>query len=73
MKVFPLTDQQYRYAPDEARGMDLRDHFAGLAMQAIISNRGFDIDEVIKKYQADQCVSDAYYIADKMMEAREDA
>lgn len=54
-------------------GMDLRDYFAGLAMQAIISNSGFYIDEAMHKYQADQFVGGAYYIADRMMEARENA
>lgn len=42
-------------------GMTLRDHFAGLAMHALLSLDGFTDDAV---------AHDAYFFADKMIKAR---
>jgi len=59
MKAFPN--------PTSNQGMDLRDWFAGLAMQGIVSNSAFSsIEEMIKSSQV------AYMIADSMMEIRKE-
>lgn len=48
-------------------GMTLRDYFAAKAMHALIASYANDHD-----YDTTELVQDAYYIADTMMEVRED-
>ena len=74
MKAFPQA--QFRgdepVDTEEHGGMDLRDHFAGLAMQAYVEiyEREHLNDGVLK---SDRDIAFASYkIADKMMEARND-
>jgi hypothetical protein len=57
MKAFPDPNNT------QAHGMDLRDWFAGLAMQGLVNNQGEDFDPVFT-------VEAAYEIADEMMKAR---
>lgn len=59
MKAFPTNGN----FTEEHNGMDLRDWFAGMAMQGIISrdNRKFDLYDVPLCYQ----------VADEMMKVRE--
>jgi hypothetical protein len=57
MKAFPYNPQFNQ----EHNGMDLRDYFAGLAMQKITWKKGEE------KEDAEDC----YVIAKAMMEARE--
>ena len=64
MKAFPSTEPIYRndvVGVKENSGMDLRDYFAGLAMQKITWKKGEE------KEDAEDC----YVIADAMMKARE--
>jgi len=66
MKAFPHTYDQIidgHVATCTNYGMDLRDWFAGLAMQAIVSKEGDYDDHVVAKI--------SYQMADKMMKARE--
>jgi len=42
--------------------MTLRDHFAGLAMQAMVNDKTIDLEEMVET---------AYEIADAMLEARQ--
>ena len=58
-KAFPAQLKE----PPEFWGMDLRDWFAGLAMQGILANPQFNVHRDVS--------IDAYYMADVMMEARE--
>jgi hypothetical protein len=57
MKAFP----SHHFENDKYQGMDLRDYFAGLAMQKITWKKGEE------KEDAEDC----YVIADAMMKARE--
>ena len=64
MKAFPSTEPIYGanvVGVKENSGMDLRDYFAGLAMQKITWKKGEE------KKDAEDC----YVIADAMMKARE--
>jgi len=66
MKAFPHTYDQIidgHVATCTNYGMDLRDWFAGLAMQAIVSKEGDYDDHVVAKI--------SYQMADEMMKARE--
>lgn len=62
MKAFPFT-----FDTEEAtywqKGMDLRDWFAGLAMQGMLADPQVAVHRDV--------AIDAYYMADVMMEARE--
>ena len=70
MKAFPHTYDQIidgHVATNTNYGMDLRDWFAGLAMQAFVSswvikNEYPEIDLIVAEH--------AYQLADNMMEAR---
>lgn len=53
----------YSTSPCSTPGIQLRDHFAGLAMKGILSNASVYCS-------SDDLVEDAYLIADKMMAAR---
>ena len=57
MKAFPYDRTK------EIAGMDLRDWFAGLAMQGMLADPQVAVHRDI--------AIDAYYMADVMMEARE--
>ena len=74
MKAYPnlqLTVSemgQVRSINEVEHGMDLRDYFAGLAMQAFIMKGIIPVDGLNKKQAL---VSMAYESADAMMEERE--
>jgi hypothetical protein len=61
MKAFPT----HKDALSFEKGMDLRDWFAGLAMQAMVSR------QVSDPKHANDYAHLAYMMADKMMEQRE--
>ena len=61
-KSIPAFPHDADAAFNERTGMTLRDHFAGLALQAIIAADG--------TYQWDARARDAYAAADAMLEAR---
>ena len=62
MKAFPRTDGKFNSNQKDEQGMDLRDWFAGLAMQTIIADaKGFDSSELVKF---------SYQMADLMIKAR---
>ena len=67
MKAFPLYFKHPTTgAIVENQGMELRDWFAGLAMQSMLSeNSGV-------RYTTDELVYFSYEVADAMMKARED-
>jgi len=50
-----------------AEGMDLRDYFAGQAMQSILSA----LTQGIRPQDCIESAEDAYFVADAMMKARE--
>ena len=62
MKAFPTSKNALSFE----KGMDLRDWFAGLTMQAIISR------PVSDPKHADDYAKLCYEMADKMMKARDD-
>ena len=69
MKAFPVQIEHFEdYEGHLQKGMDLRDHFAGLAMQGMLSN-GVTID-IDKSMPFLTRAKAAYMIADAMMEAR---
>ena len=71
MKAFPSKEPIYGgnvVGVKENSGMDLRDYFAGLAMQAFIMKGIIPVDGLNKKQAL---VSMAYESADAMMEERE--
>jgi hypothetical protein len=66
MKAFPSKEPIYGanvVGVKENSGMDLRDYFAGLAMQAIMVKNDFE--------WVDEAWENAYDAADEMMKARE--
>ena len=66
MKAFPHTYERMidgETATCTNTGMDLRDWFAGLAMQGMLANGQFYVSKNTAKH--------AYYMADLMMEERE--
>lgn len=66
MKAFPSTEPIYGnnvVGVKENSGMDLRDYFAGIAMQSIMSRDDFE--------WVDEAWENAYEAADEMMKARE--
>jgi hypothetical protein len=71
MKAFPSTEPIYRenvIGIKQSNGMDLRDYFAGQAMQGMLSGLladGLDINWA-------KMARDSYFQADAMMEARND-
>ena len=77
MKAFPGTptfDQDANRTVWQ-EGMDLRDYFAGLALQGLLSNSEDDFDDelLMRESYHDYCMifaSSAYEMADAMMEAR---
>ena len=68
MKAFPTVNwvQQHGQPPND-EGMDLRDYFAAKAMQAIITR--FPHDQ--GGWKEDYVAQSAYYMADAMIEARD--
>ena len=61
MKAYPFSHRHPTTGvTTSSEGMDLRDYFAGLALQEII-HEGFDLEETAER---------AYQIADAMMKAR---
>jgi len=68
MKAFPILDYQngenaFIY---QNKGMDLRDYFAGKALQGLLNEAHANFN--------DQAISElAYSIADQMMKARNDS
>ena len=70
MKAFPLSNMTGL----NQQGMDLRDWFAGMAMQALISDK--DINKTVKELRNPDVLPKlvsgmAYEIADVMMKERE--
>jgi len=65
MKAFPRADGKYNSAVEDEQGMDLRDWFAGLAMQSMNSRP--DYEDV----PASVIALDSYTLADEMIKARE--
>lgn len=66
MKAFPSKEPIYGnnvVGVKENSGMDLRDYFAGIAMQSIMSRDDFE--------WVDEAWENAYEAADEMMKARE--
>jgi len=61
IKAFPKMNEKQ---PSFQTGMDLRDWFAGLAMQGILANEQTAPDSIL-------ICKAAYQIADEMMKARE--
>jgi len=61
MKAFPYNDKTLSFQ----QGMDLRDWFAGLAMQSMNSRPDYEDAPI------DAIALDAYALADEMMKARE--
>jgi hypothetical protein len=74
--AFPSPDDG---RPSDGFGMDLRDWFAGRAMQGIVGSiDGEDNYQRLRRHAADECMSvsqwiarDAYKQADAMLAARE--
>jgi len=73
-----MTDKQTPAFPGEfSSGMDLRDHFAGEALPAVIAEYRQQFDELkrcgvkLPGTRAERCAADAYTYADAMMEARD--
>jgi hypothetical protein len=67
MKAFPHTYDQIidgHVATCTSYGMDLRDWFAGYAMQALVNAQGED-------FSADFIAEAAYEMANEMMKVRE--
>jgi len=64
MKAFPRADGKHNSAISDEQGMDLRDWFAGLAMQSMNSRP--DYEDV----PASVIALDSYTLADEMMKAR---
>ena len=65
--AFPIIGSEYihgRREIDPAEGMTIRDHFAGLAMQGIISTNA--------ALSADDAAKIAYQIAGAMIQARKE-
>jgi hypothetical protein len=62
MKAFPTTMDNEGFQIDH-QGMDLRDYFAAKALNAFL----FKLSE---DYVMSNAASDAYTVADEMMEAR---
>ena len=60
MKAFPYNDKALSFQ----QGMDLRDWFAGLAMQSMNSRPDYEDAPI------DAIALDAYALADEMMKAR---
>jgi len=66
MKAFPLYFKHPTTgAIIENQGMELRDWFAGLALQGMLSRDDYDYDEMFLESKA------CYRIADSMIKARE--
>lgn len=60
MKAFPNKGYESESLGNKYGGMDLRDYFAGLAMQEMTWKKGEEKEDA----------KDCYVIADTMMEAR---
>ena len=75
MKAFPSNEPIYGdniVGVKENKGMDLRDYFAAKALQGLISSIGEWSSGYPEAVDFSESVShDAYWIADRMMEARE--
>ena len=70
MKAFPSRESIYGsdvIGVKENSGMDLRDYFAGLAMQELLNH----IKGIYEPTPMQQLVNLSYKVADAMMEARE--
>jgi len=63
MKAFPRADGRFDSSIPDEQGMDLRDYFAAMAVQGILSRR--DVHGTAIEY-----AEIAYEQADAMMEAR---
>ena len=67
MKAYPIM---YKHPTTglivEHEGMELRDWFAGLAMQGLFAHKPWN-----QVYRIDHIAKEAYEIADEMMKARE--
>jgi hypothetical protein len=64
LKAYPFSHKHPTLGTTtQSEGMDLRDYFAGLAMQAIVSKEGDYDDHVVAKI--------SYQMADAMLVARE--
>ena len=66
MKAYPFSHRHPTTGvTTSSEGMDLRDHFAGLAMQSLIWNQDVDLENKSDVAEV------AYAYADAMMKARE--
>ena len=72
MKAYPF---QHRHpttgVTTSSEGMDLRDYFAGLAMQAQLSMQEISLAMAEKNITTEQVCGSCYEWADAMMKARE--
>jgi hypothetical protein len=73
--AFPTSSDQFGSTDASIHGgMTLRDHFAGLAMQAIIAaalTEGSKTEYSLNNEMAAYVAQDAYHHADAMLKARE--
>lgn len=67
MKAFPMKLPSNGCTPKFNEGMELRDYFAGLAMQSLVSNNTFT---PVGKNHHRSVAKLSYRIADEMMEVR---
>ena len=72
MKAFPqhIFDEGQILIGEDLGGMNLRDWFAGLALQSIIADGGCAYDGTGSDGKFDEDAAIAYYYADSMMLAR---
>jgi len=74
MKAFPRADNKYYSSIPDEKGMDLRDYFAAMAMQGILSKYGMTLPEIEREKFLD-CDGEiavwSYEIANAMMKARD--
>ena len=69
LTVYPTTEASWPNENVRTEGLVLRDHFAALAMQGILSNPG-QLDSV-NESAASWVARDAYLVADAMLKARD--
>lgn len=70
MKAFPTTRNSQDGVWYTEDGMDLRDYFAGKAMQGYISSGRTNLDLLDFEERPNQIAKTCYVIADAMMKSR---
>jgi len=68
MKAFPRADGKYNSSIPDEKGMDLRDYFAAMAMQGILSNAHLAKENPMDRHLI---AGTAYEVADAMMIVRD--